>query len=170
MVKLELRSPRDVALDVVGEIAPDELPVFEFVSEPYLTHPRRMGRMLTKSSDEPLGIGGSDISGLITPALAVVATTILSVASGDAYQRTKPVVWRIIKRAGWMLLRPWRPHLLNKKGRQGVVITVTDRQLSRIRKAGVRRARDLGIDSDKANAIVDAIVAQCLELDERIRR
>ncbi len=162
-----LLTPREAARQAVTEVAPAELEVFELVSEPYLMHPRRMRRAITKRSDEALGIGSFEVSELITPAVVIVANTVLTGASQDAYQAMKPAALRVVKRLGWMLLRPWRPGILNKEKKEPrIVVTITDMQLNKIRRAGVRRAKALGVDSGRANAVVDAVLAACLETDK----
>jgi hypothetical protein len=61
----------DVARDLVGQLAPEEMPLFRATSEAYLKDPQKVLKEHT-GEDEMLGFGTGEVVSLLTPvALAV---------------------------------------------------------------------------------------------------
>jgi len=160
-----LLTPGEASLEAIRSLAPLEVEIFSLASAPYLAHPGRMGRAVSRPSDSPLGLGGGlDVSDLTTPVVALVATTVITCATQDSYSAVKPADIRWFGKMFWTVLRPWHTRIISStKKKPQTIVTITDTQLDRIRKAGIRRARGLGVDSAKADAIVDAVIVACLE-------
>src|SRR5262245_31795185 len=93
-------SVRELALDVVTELAPQELPVFDVVTRAYLEHPRRMARRSAIGRDDPLGIGIEFLVGLITPVAIVAASAVAGAVSQfvveSAYRGGRKLVRRLL--------------------------------------------------------------------------
>jgi hypothetical protein len=64
----------DVARDVLAEIAPDELPIFQAASKAYFADPKAVAKQ-AKSKDSMLGMGPDSVT-LLTPAVLHVVTEV----------------------------------------------------------------------------------------------
>lgn len=149
-------SAHDLARRVVESIAPTELPSFPLVAAPYLTHPARSERELRRDHDDPLGFGLGEAVEMVTPVVALVSGSVITALSDGIGEAVKTGAGKFFRgftrrRAVEAPLQQW-----------------TNDELARVRATALVRAKALGVNEQRAEALADAIVvALLLERDER---
>jgi hypothetical protein len=144
-------SVRELAFDVVTELAPQELPVFDVVTRAYLERPRRMARMLETGKDDPLGIGIESLIGLITPVAIVVASAVVGAVSQFIVEST----YRGGRKLARKLLGPRSPAEIET----AAIRALTVDQLAAIRETVRNRAVAYGSDTEQAQLFADSVMA-----------
>jgi hypothetical protein len=139
----------DLARLVVGDIASDELAVFDETAEEYRTEPMDPGDPPRR--DETLGFG-VDLA-LVTPyALAVAGWVVQflgSVATDIAKDTTKPVAQSLVRRM-----------LIGAGGRSAErqPVVLSREQLTAVRESSYAQACALGLKPERAALLADAVV------------
>lgn len=145
---------RDVARDIVADIAPQELPIFPAVSRAYLADPAGALRR-RRSVDPALGFGPDPLSALLTTAVLYVLSEVLKILVAAA---EKAVTDGVAKEATAVLTGMFRR--FHGPGQQAVAPVVVDVQLAAIRGRIVSAGRDLQLPDDKIEILVKAVAAQ----------
>ncbi|SDH83093.1 hypothetical protein SAMN05192558_105254 [Actinokineospora alba] len=141
-------SARELAHDLVETLAPEELPSFALVAEPYLTDPRRAEKQL-RDHDDPMGFGLGDALAMATPVIALVSGSVVTALSDS--------VAASVRDAGGKLVRK-----LTRKKELPPAQEWTPEQLDEIREVALARALDLGMKKAKAETLADALVGALL--------
>jgi hypothetical protein len=141
---------RELAEQIVAEVAPDEVEMFPALADVYLADPKRV---LSRSCDreESLGFGVGEVELLLTPAAVYVAAAVMDHLS-DAIGRG--VVYsgkQVIAR----LTRGWR----NEKPVARQAVPLTSDQLRDVRRVALEKGREAGLDDKTARAFADTVVA-----------
>ncbi|WP_436496293.1 hypothetical protein [Actinokineospora sp. HUAS TT18] len=135
---------RDLARELVETLAPEELPTFDAVAEPYLTDPRRAERRL-RDHDDPMGFGLGDALAMMTPVIALVSGSVVTALSDTLSDS--------LRSQGAKLLRK-----VTKKKELPPAAEWSAEQLAEVREIALKRALDLGMKPGKAEALADAVV------------
>lgn len=137
---------RDVTRDVVAEVAPEELPLVDALSQlDDATVARRLRGHRRRS--EPLGFGAEEIEVVVTP-------IVWTVVDGAAQQ--------IGETAGGALavwLRSVLRKILRRPPTPTCIPPLTSAQLSMVHKRIVERSMRHGLSASRAEGIADAVVA-----------
>lgn len=145
-------SAADLARDVVGQLAPDELPAFDVIASPYLRDPSRAERRLCAGSDDPLGVDLGSAIIVLTPVVTLVcgsvATALAQGVTTEVSSRSKKFTGRLLDRLG-----RWHRHRDTIEA-----FDWTAGQLDEIRAVAVARATALGVKQGQAETIADAVV------------
>jgi hypothetical protein len=141
----------ELAKQVLADVAPEELAVFDETAEEYHQDPQ--GVLSAEGRDEAVGFG-LDLA-LLTPYVLAVAgavVTFLVNTIGDAAKKeSKPVI------ADWV-------HRLFRRGQDDVEAqsepqaNLSLEQAARVREVALARAHDLKLSDEKARLLADAIV------------
>jgi hypothetical protein len=131
------------ARNVVADLAPDELALFDPVSRAYLRDPRKV----LADRGRPGAVLGS---GLDT-AIVVLSPVALAVAT-SVYQHLLDKAGEAVVGGAGRLLR----RLRRKKG-HGSRPEITRGQLAELRALAVERAKELGLSDEEAQRVGDAI-------------
>ncbi len=140
----------DISRDVVAEIAPEELPIFDENKEHYLRDPdgaaaRQEGR------DEALGFGLPDAVPFVAPVVvAVVSEVVKSVA--------RSVLDAVKKEAG-VAIAEWVKKLFKRfRHDEDGPPSLSREQLLEVRNVAVEKALALRLSRDRAETLADALV------------
>jgi hypothetical protein len=132
----------DTARDVVTDLAPDELPLFEPVSRAYRRDPKKV----LSDRARPGAVLGSGID----VAVALLSPVALGVATA-VYEHLLDKAGEKIAEGGITLLKRLR--------RPKDVPAITADQFDELRALAVERAKELGVADDLAEQIGDALRA-----------
>jgi hypothetical protein len=120
MITIEQQTVKALGHEIVADLAPRELPLFEPISQAWFENPARV-RSGT-GSDEPLGFGLGEFSTYMTPVILTVATRVVEVLAKDiGHALVNATADRIAE-----LIRAW---LIHKKP------ALTSEQIVHIREA-----------------------------------
>jgi hypothetical protein len=133
------------ARNVVADLAPDELALFEPVSRAYLRDPRKV----LADRARPGAVLGSGIDTVIT----VLSPVALAVAASVGQHLVDKAGGAAVSGGGRLLKR------LRRKKDQGVRPEITREQLDELRGVAVERAKKLGLTDEEAERIGNAMRA-----------
>jgi len=142
----ETKAPTvaDVAREVIGQVAPEELPLVEGLSrmEPDTVHRRLSGRHTRR---DPLGFGLTEAATLLSPVLWIaleetVRRTVVSAEDGAV--KGSKALWRRLRR-----------------GRQAplVVPPLTEAQIEQVRSRVLELAAAQGVTPENATSLADCL-------------
>jgi hypothetical protein len=144
-------SARELAHELVEALAPEELPSFALVAEPYLTDPRRAEKQL-RDHDDPMGFGLGDALAMATPVIALVSGSVVTALSDSVAASVRDAGGKLVRK----ITRKAKPHELPAAPEW------TPEQLDEIREVALARALDLGMKKAKAATLADALVGALL--------
>jgi hypothetical protein len=148
---MDVVSVRELSRDVVTELAPRELPVFEVVIRTYLEHPRRTARMVEAGDDDPLGIGVDSLAAMVTTLAIVAASAVAGAVSQFVVENTYRGGRRLVRR------------MLGSRSRTEIEIAairaLTVDQLAAVRQMVYERALAHGSDAEQAGRIANSVIA-----------
>jgi hypothetical protein len=145
----------DIARDVVTQLAPQELPIFRAVSDAYFANPESALKNL-KSEDGVLGFGLDPTAFLFTPVVLHVVSELvqflLPIAKKAVQDRVGSEVAELSKR------------LFKRFGRSTPPL-LTQEDLTSLHRKVVQAAKNLHLSDERAAALANAVVVQCLVAD-----
>ncbi|MEC3976972.1 hypothetical protein [Amycolatopsis sp. H20-H5] len=133
------------ARKVVASLAPEELPLFDPVSQAYLRDPRKV----LGDRGRPGAVLGSGIDVTI----AVLSPVALAVATAVGQQLVDKASGAVVKGGTRLLGR------LRGKNKPGERTRITRIQLDELRELAVERARELGLPDEEARKVGDILRA-----------
>jgi hypothetical protein len=136
----------ELARDLVGAIAPEELPLFAAMSKAWFADPTRVQM---NQGDDVLAFGVAEAAALLSPVLLAAATQALNYA-GEQLGRDVAAA-----SVGW--LREQLRHLFH---RQESGVSLDARQIAQVRAITLETARKFRIPKAKATEIADAMTAR----------
>jgi hypothetical protein len=143
----------EIARDVVSQIAPDELPIFQVVSKAYFKNPEKAIKNF-KASDDLLGFGlGSEI---------VALTPVILVASSEVIK----FLWELFKDVGKDLIAEKIEGMLNGTPPSNVPALKSE-HLPQIREIVLQTTKRCDIPEKTATLIADAVVGQFAVSDKQ---
>lgn len=148
----ELRGGRGIVIrvvaDVVGEVAPEELPLIRALnSVGYADAVRRLRRARTRK--EPLGFGLEEVTALVTAVVWIAVDEVLRESVNGVRQR-------VANRLRTLLRRP---------APEPVVLPLTREQLASVHARVRELSVEAGLAEERAGQIADSVVARlALEL------
>ena len=145
----------EFAKQVLAEIAPEELAVFDETAEEYRDDPQ--GVLTATGRDEAVGFGLE--LALLTPYVLAVAGSVLgylvTTFSDAAKSEAKPAIADLVHR----LFRRGDAAGKAAQGQQDESsANLTPEQAARVRKVALARAHDLKLSDSNAHLLADAIV------------
>ena len=136
----------DLARDLIGAIAPGELPLFGAMSKAWFADP---ARVQTKQGDDVLAFGVAETTALLSPVLLAAATQALKYAGQE--------LGRSVASASLAWLRDQLRHLLHGEN-SGVSLDA--QQIAKLRAITLETTRRYRIPKEKAEQIADAMMAR----------
>ena len=134
---------------VLGQVAPDEMPVLPMVAEDYFADPA--GTLHPPDRDQPLGFG-MDLA-LLTPYVLAVATPVVQFLASLALDIIKDEVKDTAGSAVRDLVRR-----MFHGDPQLAAITLSPAQAQDIHDSSVRNALALGLSHEQAQLLADALL------------
>src|SRR5262245_23673572 len=141
----------ELARDMLTELAPHELPLFQPISQAYFADPQRAGAGSGK--DEMLGFGVAGAEALVTPALLAIVSQVVAFLFEQVKQTasqegsTLAVAW-----VRWVFgqARPPAAAGTVAAAAAGVPAGLTLAQIARVREIVMKRAAELKVAPAKA--------------------
>jgi hypothetical protein len=144
----------ELAVRMLNEIEPAEVPVLEQTAADYFTNPN--GVLSQRRRDESLGFG-LDLTLMGPYALAVassVVTFVGSIIADEARDAARPIVIRTVRR----LLGAGEPSREQHQDGHTSTSALTVPQVTQIRDVARSRAIALGISTAQASLLADALI------------
>ncbi|WP_431972579.1 hypothetical protein [Nocardia sp. bgisy134] len=141
----------DLARDVVGEVVPAELPVFDAVSRAYFKSPK--ATLHGRSKAGPLGFGLAETATMLTPAVLFAATTLLNAFIDPLARRTSNALVRKV----FGVFQRRRVHSREEISR--AFRALTPAQESTLRQLAVTSAQEAHADPEMSERIADLLIA-----------
>src|SRR5690349_19800915 len=138
---------RDVVRDVVAEVAPEELPLVDALSQfddATVVYQLRLRRR----RPEPLGFGVDAVHGVVTPIIWIVTSAAAGRIGGTAGDG-------LVKGLGSLVHKILRRHPAPVS-----IPPLTSAQLGEVRREALEAARRSGLSESRAEQIADALVAK----------
>jgi hypothetical protein len=132
----------DTAREVVADLAPDELALFEPVSRAYLRDPKKV----LSDRERPGAVLGSGLDVVI----ALLSPVALGVATAVYEHLLDKTGEKIVEGGGRLFKRLRRPRDAPR---------ITPDQLDELRALAIERAKELGVADDLAEKVGDALRA-----------
>jgi hypothetical protein len=136
----------ELARDLVGAIAPEELPLFTAMSKAWFADPTRVQM---NQGDDVLAFGVAEAAALLSPVLLAAATHTLNYAGEQ--------LGRNVAAASVDWLREQLRHLFH---RQESGVSLDTRQIAQVRAITFETARKFRVPKAKATEIADAVTAR----------
>jgi hypothetical protein len=157
-----------LARAVVEEIAPEELPPFDPISQAFIERRKEDRRKGRKQIDYPseldwnedLGFGMGEAVTLLTPAALAAAGAVVGYLAREVGQGLAKGTAEVVAEQ----LKRWIRGLL--QGKPGP-IRLKDAELARVGQIVRETARHRGVPKDRADQIADTVVARLATLDDR---
>jgi hypothetical protein len=141
------RPEAELALVLVAELAPGELPLFGAMSRAFFPDPKR-ARPTRRGGDDVLGFGAAEAAGLLTPA-------VLAAACQVALYLTEELWKAFAKKAADLVVE----EVKRLFRREPTAKRLDQVQLARIRAIALETARDFKLSNAKASQLADAMVS-----------
>jgi hypothetical protein len=141
---------RELAEQIVAEVAPDEVEMFPALADVYLADPKRV---LSRSGDreESLGFGVGEVELLLTPAAVYVAGAVVNHLADSIGRGVVGGGRQAIAR----LIRRWR----NEKPVADPPAELTRDQARELWRVVHEKGREAGLDEKTASLLADTVVA-----------
>ena len=152
---IDARLVADVARDIVSEVAPDELAMFEVSTEAYLADPRRAA---APETDEMLGFGGGGAFELLTPVVLTIASGVISFLVDSALSAAKTEGRAIVQQRVRQLFKRFSAESTPASGTPPAALTPA--QLAQARQVALDIALRMHVPPDQAALLADAAVGQ----------
>ena len=144
-----------LARDVVGTMAPAELPLFNTVSREYARDPDRALKA-SVGQDEVLGFG-VEVGLLLTPAVIAVAETVIKFVAAEILKIGQQAAGTAVDSTVHELVSRAVGGSSEKAAKRAAF---SAEQLAEVRKVAVGRALSLHLEHDRADQLADAMVAR----------
>jgi len=137
---------------IIGRVAPRELSIVDLVGPSYLASLQGLRNRFTRNEnrDAPLGVGGGEVSTIVTPVVILMVYKSIEMLAEDTYRAGKSSLTGLIRRR--------RKHHRTQEGQPP-----TPEQLAAIRQQTERIAKEQGISTDMARAIANQLIGCLLE-------
>lgn len=147
----------EIAREQIGQLAPDELPLFRPTSEAYFKDPTKT--LKTQSGgDEVLGFGAQAALTFLTPIVLAVATEVVTFLVAEIGKSIKEegrvAVGQIVK----SLFKRFRGSDATQSPTTPASPKLSAEQLTQVRKVAYDKARSLNLPEARAALLADSLV------------
>lgn len=142
---------KDISENIVSQIAPEEIDVFDEIADTYFNNPHLLDPNYQKAKDDPIGFGLTGMVEMTSPAALSVVTSII------VYIITQ--IWGATTSA---LLDEYKSRikkLFNKNSNKKDVPAFTKEQLKRINDEIIKQALSSRLSEDQAKNIANALIS-----------
>lgn len=145
-----------VALDLVTQLAPEELPLFRAASQAFQQNPKRVlnGQQVR---DDMLGFGLGEAAELLTPVALAVASGVVTFLLAELTKAMNAENAALMQDTVRRLFK--RPHA-QVQTTDNALPTLTTEQLAQVRSIALKQARQMKLAESRANVLADAIVGK----------
>jgi hypothetical protein len=158
----------EVSRDLVTQLAPGELPVFEATRESYFEDPDRVLRG-EHTKDEILGFGLEGMVGQMTPVILAVMTQVIAFLSGELKKQLQTESQGFLSDVVKKMFKKFRQRMDPESAKAPAAAAapptapaeppaVPANLLSRVREVTLQNASRLELPKDRAEMLADAVV------------
>lgn len=144
---------RIVARDILQQIAPYEVPLYEATSAAYFADPARALKA-ARTRDAALGFGTDPFSILFTPLVLQVVSEIVPVLGSIAKKTAETVIGDEVSRIIKGMFKRFHD------SEPDPAATLSHEQLAQIHLTVIEAGKKLKLPSDKARTLADAVIVQ----------
>lgn len=148
----------DVARDIVAQTEPGELPLFRAISTQYFKRPAEALKNQS-GRDELLGFGPGEMVSLLTPAVLVVMTQVVTFLATEVRQSVAEESASLINEQVRRMFKKFRKE--GTRDEPGPV-PLTLEQLALVRTQAYEKFLQLKLSDTRANSLADAVVASLI--------
>ena len=145
----------DVARDIVAQTAPQELPLFRATSIAFFKKPKNVLKNQA-GKDEMLGFGIGDTVSLLTPAVLVVMTEVVTFVTVTVKESVVAGGGHLVSDFAKQMFKEFRTE---EKKEADNPPPLTLEQIAQVRKLAHQRFLQLKLSDAQANRLADAVVA-----------
>ena len=138
---------KEISLDVVTQVAPEELDLFDELVQEYFEDPSPPDLSATVS-DDPLGFGLAETLVAVTPAATALVSVVLSYLLTEVIKATQEEGAAVLKRKIKKLFNPDSQE----------ASPLTQPQLEQIKKLARKQAIQFGLNSKQAEQMAAALI------------
>ena len=150
----------ELARDMLAELAPQELPLFQPISQAYFADPKRAAAA-GSGKDEMLGFGMTGAEALVTPALLAIVSQVVAFLFDQVKDTaSKEGSALAVEWVRWVLGRAHPPMVATVVAATGVQAGLTAAQITRVRELVMKRAAELKVAPAKAELLADAVAGK----------
>lgn len=157
----------ELSRQVISEISPKEIPLFQATSEAYLKNPQKMLRS-NSSKEEMLGFGVEQVALILTPVVLHVSTTVVKYVAEIAKDPIEEALQDKIEEElpGFFgrLTRFVRKLFGLSQPSTAIVITeipaLTQEQLIHVQKLAFEKACQFNLPEDQATLLAESLVGR----------
>lgn len=140
---------KEVSYNIINDIAPEELDMFDEISDAYFSDPSVFEKK--KSGDDPIGFGIESMTDMLSPAALSVVTTVVTYIAAEAFGAAKGALTDELKSR--------IKSLFNKKTEKKEADELTPDQLREIHNKAVSRGIELHLSEEQSNNLANALIA-----------
>lgn len=148
---------QEISKDIVGEVAPEEMDMFDELVEEYFQNPTPPD-MSVKPKDDPLGFGLGEVLVAVTPAAAAMVNEVIKYLMNETITAAKDESAEMVKKKVKKLFNPEKKDDKPAKKEEGEVRPLNKEQLEQVKKLARKQATKFGIGPDKAEKMANALV------------
>jgi len=140
-----------LARDIITQIAPEELLLYQSISEEYFNNPQKLLDEPSKK-DEMLGFGVGEAAALLTPIVLGVTAAVVKYI-GDEIRKS-------VQEESSTLIGEWVKKFFKifRSSEDKEIPALTSSQLEQVRDVAYRQARQLKLSEQRAELLADAVV------------
>jgi len=142
---------KEISQNVVEKIAPEEIEMFDEISDAYFNNPKLLEPKYHKEKDDPIGFGVEGIVEMMSPAAISVVTTVVGYIITQVWGATSSV-----------LLDEYKSKLksLFKKDNNGKnAVPISKEQLKEIKEKAMQQALASHLSEEQSNNLANALIA-----------
>lgn len=148
---------QEISKDIVGEVAPEEMDMFDELVEEYFQNPTPPD-LSAKPKDDPLGFGLGEVLVAVTPAAAAMVNEVIKYLMNETITAAKDESAEMVKKKVKKLFNPEKKDDKPAKKEEGEVRPLNKEQLEQVKKLARKQATKFGIGPDKAEKMANALV------------
>ncbi len=144
---------KDISRDLVTQLAPEELDLFDELAQEYFENPKPPESLSTSIKDNPLGFGLGETIVATTPAITAVVSTIIQFLATEFVKTARDETSEMIKKKVKILFD-------SAGAKKGEVSPLSDDQLEHVKKLARKQAIQFGMNAKQAENMANALAGR----------
>jgi hypothetical protein len=145
----------ELSRDLVGQMAPGELPRFEATRTAYFEDPDKVLRGNASDKDEILGFGTGETLTQMTPVILAVVTQVVTFLAAEVKKQLKSESTSFVGELVKGMFKKFKARLDKSPPKAP---TLSPEVLTRVRETTLQNASRLHLPQEKATMLADAVV------------
>jgi len=145
----------EVSRNIVTQIAPEELDMFDELMEEYFQNPKPPDRSTT-ASDDPLGFGLGETLVAAAPVAAAMVSAVITYIVTEAIKATQEETTAVVKQKIKALFTPGKEDSDQKSKKE--TLPLTKEQMEQVKRLARKQAIQFGIKPEQAEKMANALI------------